>query len=206
MPDNTGIPSGAVPDAPGGRCTGTPNDAYRAVGGEPISILASTGTNRQHREQQPGPAAGILRSQVRELGHSPVPARWPCSRPSTVSCRALVPQGQSCRSLSRPWAPRHPDNIVPAALVLAWIIATAAQPWASQALCAQTDPDLFFSESLSQIAQAKAVCRRFEVLEECRSHALETKQDFGVWGGLDRDERRRLLRRRATRPHTKGAA
>jgi WhiB family redox-sensing transcriptional regulator len=102
--------------------------------------------------------------------------------------------------------PRHPDNIVPAALALAWIIATAAPPWGGQALCAQTDPDLFFSDSLSQITQAKAVCSRCEVLEQCRSHALQTRQDFGVWGGLDRDERRRLLRHQATRPHDKGAA
>jgi hypothetical protein len=78
------------------------NDACRAVCGEPISILASTGTNRQHCEQQPGPAADTLRSQVRELGHSPVPARRPYNRPSIVSGRAIVSQGQSCRSLSRP--------------------------------------------------------------------------------------------------------
>ena len=104
--------------------------------------------------------------------------------------------GTACRS----------DTASPAVLVLAQVIATAAPPWASQALCAQTDPDLFFSDSASQTAQAKATCRRCPVRDDCLTHALETREDFGVWGGLDRDERRHLLRRRRdARPRT-GAA
>ena len=102
---------------------------------------------------------------------------------------------------------RHSDTISPAALVLAQVIATAAPSWAAQALCAETDPDLFYSDSASQTAQAKATCRRCPVNDTCLSHALETKEDFGVWGGLDRDERRRLLRRRRdARPQRTGAA
>jgi WhiB family redox-sensing transcriptional regulator len=104
-------------------------------------------------------------------------------------------------------AARYDDVISPAALVLAGVIATAAPPWASQGLCAQTDPDLFFSDSASQTAQAKAICRRCPVHDACLNHALEAKEDSGVWGGLDRDERRRLLRRRKTaRPQRTGAA
>jgi hypothetical protein len=95
---------------------------------------------------------------------------------------------------------RHP-NIVPAALALVPITAPTAQPWASRALCAQTDPDLFFSDTASEIAQAKAVCVRCTALKECRSYALDTRQEFGVWGGIDRDERRWFLSRT---PHTPG--
>jgi WhiB family redox-sensing transcriptional regulator len=102
--------------------------------------------------------------------------------------------------------PRHGDNISPAALVLARFIATAVQPWTGHALCAQTDPDLFFSDSAGQIEQAKAICSRCMVRDECLAHALETREDFGVWGGLDHDERRRLLRRKAARPQGTGTA
>lgn len=48
-----------------------------------------------------------------------------------------------------------------------------------------------------QIEEAKAVCRRCDVREQCLQWALETGQDAGVWGGLSEDERRALKRRRA---------
>jgi WhiB family redox-sensing transcriptional regulator len=34
------------------------------------------------------------------------------------------------------------------------------------------------------------------VVIECGEYALETKQEYGVWGGLSERERRRILRRR----------
>jgi hypothetical protein len=77
--------------------------------------------------------------------------------------------GTACRS----------DTASPAVLVLAQVIATAAPPWASQALCAQTDPDLFFSDSASQTAQAKATCRRCPVLR------VTEDADEGGAGGAD---------------------
>jgi WhiB family transcriptional regulator, redox-sensing transcriptional regulator len=92
--------------------------------------------------------------------------------------------------------PRHSASISPAALVLAKIIASAAYPWTSQALCAQTDPDLFFSENADDIAQAKTICGRCDVRVECLSQALDTGEPAGVWGRHDPDERRKLLRRR----------
>ena len=61
---------------------------------------------------------------------------------------------------------RHSDHIDPAALVLARVIAAAAQPWTSEALCAQIDPDLFFSDSASKIALAKSTCCQCPAREE----------------------------------------
>jgi WhiB family transcriptional regulator, redox-sensing transcriptional regulator len=84
--------------------------------------------------------------------------------------------------------------------------AVTSQLWSRQALCTQTDPDIFFSDSPVQTEQAKVICRQCGVRDECLSHALQTGEEFGVWGGLDRDERRRLLRRQATRPPGTGAA
>jgi WhiB family redox-sensing transcriptional regulator len=97
----------------------------------------------------------------------------------------------------------RPAAVSPAAPVLAKLIGGATHTWASRALCAQTDPELFYSDSPAQIAQAKDVCRRCPVQHECLAHALATEEDWGVWGGLDRDERRQILRRT---PRTGGAA
>jgi WhiB family redox-sensing transcriptional regulator len=57
------------------------------------------------------------------------------------------------------------------------------------------DPELFFpvgtsGPALVQLADAKSVCRRCPVSIECRTWALETGQDAGVWGGMSAAELR----------------
>jgi WhiB family redox-sensing transcriptional regulator len=74
--------------------------------------------------------------------------------------------------------------------------------WRHRAICRDEDPELFFpfgntGPALLQIEQAKAVCRRCPVIQECLAWALESGQDAGVWGGLSEDERRALKRRNA---------
>ena len=74
--------------------------------------------------------------------------------------------------------------------------------WRHRAACLDEDPELFFpigntGPALLQIEEAKAVCRRCEVMDTCLRWALETGQDAGVWGGLSEDERRALKRRNA---------
>lgn len=72
--------------------------------------------------------------------------------------------------------------------------------WRSAAECTTEEPELFFPTGTSgparlQIEEAKQVCRRCEVREQCLSWALETGQDWGVWGGMSEDERRAFKRR-----------
>jgi WhiB family transcriptional regulator, redox-sensing transcriptional regulator len=74
--------------------------------------------------------------------------------------------------------------------------------WRHIAACRDEDPELFFpigntGPALLQIEEAKSVCRRCPVREECLQFALETGQDAGVWGGLSEDARRALKRRNA---------
>lgn len=69
--------------------------------------------------------------------------------------------------------------------------------WSDQAACLSAEPELFFpvgtgDGALDDITTAKAVCARCSVLDNCRSYALRTRQPFGVWGGLDEDERRAM--------------
>lgn len=78
-----------------------------------------------------------------------------------------------------------------------------APDW-SQAVCAQTDPDLFFPDGVgnaitSQVKQAKKICAGCPVKAACLDWAIETGQVGGVWGGLDQDERRPLARGRTVR-------
>ncbi|EFE71205.1 MULTISPECIES: WhiB family transcriptional regulator [Streptomyces] len=72
--------------------------------------------------------------------------------------------------------------------------------WRNRAACRTEDPDLFFpigtsGPALLQTEQAKAVCRRCPVREQCLQWALDTGQSIGVWGGTSETERRALKRR-----------
>ncbi len=74
--------------------------------------------------------------------------------------------------------------------------------WRHQAACLNEDPELFFpigntGPALLQIEEAKQVCRRCEVVDQCLGWALDAGQDHGVWGGMGEDERRSLKRRNA---------
>ena len=74
--------------------------------------------------------------------------------------------------------------------------------WRHRSACLDEDPELFFpigntGPAILQIEEAKQVCRRCDVQEQCLAWALESGQDHGVWGGLSEDERRALKRRNA---------
>jgi WhiB family redox-sensing transcriptional regulator len=80
------------------------------------------------------------------------------------------------------------------------------------AACATADPDLFFPRERNdpEIGEAKRVCARCPVRDECLEYSLATKEEFGIWGGLDEWERRAILDRQQRQHHhggdTQGAA
>jgi WhiB family redox-sensing transcriptional regulator len=83
-------------------------------------------------------------------------------------------------------------------------LANADYTWRSQAICRDTDPDLFFpigttGQALVQIDRAKEVCGMCPVKSDCLEYALETNQDSGIWGGLDEEQRRNIRRQAAAR-------
>jgi WhiB family redox-sensing transcriptional regulator len=67
------------------------------------------------------------------------------------------------------------------------------EEWPSQGACRGEDPDALFVQGAAQ-QQAKLVCRSCPVRSECLAHALDTRTEFGVWGGLTERERRQWLR------------
>jgi WhiB family redox-sensing transcriptional regulator len=68
--------------------------------------------------------------------------------------------------------------------------------WRDGAACRVADPELFFAADQERangrnprVAEAKAVCRSCEVRPDCLKWALDNDERYGVWGGLDEDER-----------------
>jgi len=73
-----------------------------------------------------------------------------------------------------------------------------AADWRTRAACT-TDPDAMFpSSNPAEIETAKSYCRRCPSIDLCLQWALNTGQEYGVWGGLSEGERRALRRRRRT--------
>lgn len=69
--------------------------------------------------------------------------------------------------------------------------------WVVDALCAQTDPELFHPDQGSHGSRAaKKVCAKCPVLQSCRDYALARPELTGIWGGLT-DAERKTIRRRA---------
>lgn len=71
--------------------------------------------------------------------------------------------------------------------------------WRNRAACLNENPELFVpigntGPALLQIEDAKAACRRCEIVETCPEWAMESGQTAGVWGGMSEDERRAIKR------------
>ena len=77
--------------------------------------------------------------------------------------------------------------------------------WQDEAECWGEDTGLFFApnyfekraEKDAREAEAKVLCARCPVREDCLAYALRMHETHGVWGGLNELERRQLLRRRS---------
>jgi WhiB family redox-sensing transcriptional regulator len=82
--------------------------------------------------------------------------------------------------------------------------------WSQQALCAQTNSEIFFPSHDDPGTEAKQICRRCPVRAECLKFALENNERYGIWGGLDPVERdtlrRRLRQRKPEHTGNEGAA
>lgn len=77
-----------------------------------------------------------------------------------------------------------------------------AYDWQQDAACHGAEPSLFFGPQheprdvkTTREATAKAICRTCPVREACLAFALDTNEQYGVWGGLNEAERRRSARR-----------
>jgi WhiB family redox-sensing transcriptional regulator len=67
--------------------------------------------------------------------------------------------------------------------------------WEADARCRTLDPEMFFAPGVRTERKAKAICARCPVARDCLVFALESRTEFGIWGGMNGKERRRLVRR-----------
>lgn len=79
----------------------------------------------------------------------------------------------------------------------------AAMSWQRDALCtepAYIDAVEFFPERGESTDEAKSVCQRCIVRDECLDYALTEDIDIGIWGGTSARERRILTTGRKPTP------
>lgn len=67
--------------------------------------------------------------------------------------------------------------------------------WVASAACAQTDPKVFFPDKGGSAAQAKRICQRCPVREQCLWDALDSNDvDFGIRAGYSPRQRKLLVK------------
>ncbi len=66
------------------------------------------------------------------------------------------------------------------------------------ALCAQTDPELFFPDrtNISNGYLAKKICAKCPLIDKCLDYALDHWDIQGIWGGTNETQRWQLRARR----------
>jgi WhiB family redox-sensing transcriptional regulator len=77
-------------------------------------------------------------------------------------------------------------------------------PWRDRAACRGAATDLFFpvgpagamGAGADETRRARQICASCPVRQQCLAYALASGQQYGIWGGSDEQERRRLRRQR----------
>ncbi len=79
---------------------------------------------------------------------------------------------------------RQPEELrVVGSLVLVANNESHGPDWRESALCAQTDPDIFFPEKGDSTRHAREVCAACTVRTPCLQQAIENGEEYGIWGG-----------------------
>jgi len=70
------------------------------------------------------------------------------------------------------------------------------EAWREYAACKGAPSEMFFDTSPAVQADARKICAGCRVRTECLEWALETEQQYGIFGGLTVRGRKQLQRRR----------
>lgn len=71
----------------------------------------------------------------------------------------------------------------------------ADHEWHHRAACQGERTALFFAYDLDVQEEAKRICRTCPVRRECLRDALDRRDRYGIWGGFNPQERKKLQRR-----------
>jgi WhiB family transcriptional regulator, redox-sensing transcriptional regulator len=72
---------------------------------------------------------------------------------------------------------------------------SALGEWHGRGLCVGEDPDIFFPSHGDPGMRARQICAECRVRADCLTYATGA-DEFGIWGGLDQQERHSLSRRK----------
>lgn len=72
--------------------------------------------------------------------------------------------------------------------------------WRLDGSCSTVDPSLHFPEGPKKVRDlqtttAVKICESCPVLKQCRTYAIETGQQYGVWGGMSEHQLSLVARR-----------
>jgi WhiB family redox-sensing transcriptional regulator len=70
--------------------------------------------------------------------------------------------------------------------------------WQSRGSCVGEDPEIFFPVHGAPASKARKICAACPVKDRCLQYAIDA-DEFGIWAGLDQDERRNSRRRQRRR-------
>jgi WhiB family transcriptional regulator, redox-sensing transcriptional regulator len=68
--------------------------------------------------------------------------------------------------------------------------------WIDKAACAGLDVDAFYREYPGGVEIARKVCAVCPVQQDCLDYAIESGEEYGIWGGMNRAERNKVATRR----------
>lgn len=82
----------------------------------------------------------------------------------------------------------------------------ADQAWQVRAACRGPQSIVFFppphferkDEKLEREHRAKAICNGCSVQSDCLSYSLQIREQHGIWGGLNENERKQVMAERET--------
>lgn len=78
--------------------------------------------------------------------------------------------------------------------------------WHLDALCTQTDPELWFPDTGEHAIEAKKICHQCPAQHPCREQAIRDYEPYGIWGGTSPKERRQIRTQRRHRQQQRGIA
>jgi len=76
--------------------------------------------------------------------------------------------------------------------------------WYYQAACGSADKSVFFGSSspedrpaytLTTIKEARAMCAVCPVFNDCLTHAIKRREDYGLWAGTTMRQRKALFKK-----------
>jgi WhiB family redox-sensing transcriptional regulator len=75
------------------------------------------------------------------------------------------------------------------------LLSRANTAWMEAGVCQNKDEDgkIFFPDAGNNAFAAKRMCARCPVREKCLDWSIETRQMYGVWGGVAEKKRRKMM-------------